>query len=107
MLDRIARDIGPSVRWTIVGRIKGWGIKMWTSTKVKSITDEGVVVEKEGKPQTVRADTIVIAVGMKPNKVLFDALKNKIPRVHAIGDCIEARRILEAIHDGFSMSKTF
>lgn len=107
MLDKIARDIGPSVRWVTVRRIKGWGIKMLTSAKVKSITDEGVVVEKEGKAQTIGADTIVLAAGMKPNKALFDALKNKIPRAQAIGDCVEARRILEAIHDGFSMSKTF
>jgi thioredoxin reductase len=77
-----------------------------TSAKVKSITDEGVVVEKEGKTQTIRADTIVLAAGMKPNKALFDAIKNKIPGAHAIGDCVEARRILEAIHDGFSMSRT-
>jgi NADH dehydrogenase FAD-containing subunit len=106
MLDKIARDIGPSVRWATVGRIKGWGIKILTSAKVKRITDEGVVAEKEGKTQTIRADTIILAAGMKPNKALLDALKNKIPRAHAIGDCVEARRILEAIHDGFSMSRS-
>lgn len=107
MLDKIARDIGPSTRWGTVRRIKSWGIKILTSTEVKSITDEGVVVEKEGKSQTIGAETIVLAVGMKPNKGLFNALKDRIPRVHAIGDCVEARRILEAIHDGFSISKTF
>ena len=106
MLDKIARDIGPSTRWGTVRRIKSWGIKILTSAKVKSITDEGVVVEKEGKSQTIGADTIVLAVGMKPNNDLFNALKDRIPRVHAIGDCVEARRILEAIHDGFSISKT-
>jgi glycerol kinase len=77
-----------------------------TGAKATIYDHEGVVVEKEGKTQTIRADTIVLAADMKPNKALFDAIKNKILGAHAIGDCVEARRILEAIHDGFSISRT-
>ncbi|MFX1385660.1 MAG: FAD-dependent oxidoreductase [Promethearchaeota archaeon] len=104
MLPKIARDIGPSTRWATVMRIKRWGIALLTSAKVINITDKGVIIEKEGKSETVDADSIVIATGMEPNMDLYNELKNEISNIHTIGDCSQAQRILEAIHSGYSLS---
>ncbi len=106
MLPKIARDIGPTSRWSITMRIKRWGIKQFTSSKVISISDSGVEIEREGKIEKVQGDTIVIAAGMKVNDDLFHVLKQKIPNIHKIGDCFQARRMLEAIHEGYSIGKT-
>ncbi len=107
-LQKIARDIGPSTRWSTVMRINRWGIKQFTSTEVKSINDDGVVVVKEGRSSSLlEADTVVLALGMEPNKDLYKALKDRYVKVHAIGDCFKARRLLEAIHDGYSVNRKF
>jgi len=106
MLPKIARDIGPTSRWSITMRIKRWGIKQFTSSKVISITDDGVEIEREGKLEKIQGDTIVIAAGMEVSDDLFYDLKQKIPNIHKIGDCSQARRILEAIHEGYSIGKT-
>ncbi|MBN2569373.1 MAG: FAD-dependent oxidoreductase, partial [Deltaproteobacteria bacterium] len=52
------------------------------------ITDKGLtIVDKEGKKQTIEADTIVPALPLTPNMALFEALQKKVPEVYAIGDC--------------------
>ena len=105
MLPKIARDIGPTSRWSITMRIKRWGIKQFTSSKVISILDNGVEIEREGNIEIIQGDSIVIAAGMEVNSDLYNNLKEKIPNIHRIGDCSQARRMLEAIHEGYSTGK--
>ncbi len=46
-----------------------------------------------------------VAVGMEPNIKLLNTLKEKLPNIHSIGDCSQARRMLEAIHEGIAIGK--
>ncbi len=105
MLPKIARDIGPATKWSVTMRIARWGIKQFTSSQVINITDEGVEIEREGNPEIIRADTVVIAAGMEPNNKLLNTLKDKLKNTHIIGDCSQARRMLEAIHEGYSLGQ--
>jgi pyruvate/2-oxoglutarate dehydrogenase complex dihydrolipoamide dehydrogenase (E3) component len=80
-------------------------VKIITEAKIKEITPTAVViVDKEGKEQTLPADTVVIAVGRTPNRELVDALKGK-PGVYAIGDCVEPLRIHEAMHHANAVAR--
>ena len=47
---------------------------------------------------------VVNALSLKPNKKLFDELKNQF-EVYMVGDCIQPRKILEAIHEGFEVGR--
>jgi 2,4-dienoyl-CoA reductase-like NADH-dependent reductase (Old Yellow Enzyme family)/thioredoxin reductase len=105
MLPKIARDIGPTTRWSVTMRIIKWGITQYTSSKVLKITEEGVEIERDGKPETINADTVVIAAGMEPNNKLFNEVKEKLPKVRTIGDSSKARRMLEAIHKGYALGQ--
>jgi hypothetical protein len=49
--------------------------------------------------KNVPADTIVIAAGSTPNTDLADKLKGV--KVQSVGDCVEPRRILEAMREGW------
>ncbi|MFX1238377.1 MAG: FAD-dependent oxidoreductase, partial [Promethearchaeota archaeon] len=104
---RIAQDIGPATRWSTVKRLKNWGIPLMTSSKVIEIIDEGLLIEKDGENQTINADTVILAVGMKPNNDLFNALKGKIANLHVLGDSKSPARILEAIHSGYWINRKF
>jgi len=68
----------------------------------KEITDEGVIsTDKEGNDRIFKGDSVVVCRGFLADKRLTDSLKGKIRQVRAIGDCVEARFIYEAIHEGW------
>ena len=46
------------------------------------------------------ADTVVLAVGAKANTEFAKQSETKVP-LHFIGDCVEPRRIVNAIEEGF------
>ncbi len=54
---------------------------------------------KEGKRQTMQADTVVLAAGSKPNAELLKKLEGKVPEIYLVGDCAEPQNIMGAIHD--------
>jgi len=105
MLPKIARNIRQATKWSVTMRIARWGIKQYTSSKVIRIIDDGVEIEREGNNEIIKADTVVIAAGLEPNNELLNTLKEKLPKVHAIGDCSQARRMLEAIHEGYAIGQ--
>jgi 2,4-dienoyl-CoA reductase (NADPH2) len=72
--------------------------------KYEEITDKGLIITKEGKRQTIEADTIVTAVPSKPNNELIKTLKGKVPEIYAIGDCNEPRLIINAVADGYHVA---
>ncbi len=86
-------------------RLLGWltrkGVTMITGVKYEEITDKGIViVTKDGKKQTVEADTVALITGLAPNVELFKALEGKVPEIHRIGDCEQPGLIVHAIHAG-------
>ena len=46
-------------------------------------------------------DTVVLAVGAKPENSLLGGLEGKVPEMYAIGDCLSPRKMIEAIHEGY------
>jgi 2,4-dienoyl-CoA reductase (NADPH2) len=105
MLPRLGNDIGPTNRWIVLNRLKEAGVKIELRAKVIEITEKGVKVERDGASQIFYADSVVIAAGMKPEKGLSEQLKDKVPQLYSIGDCVEARRIANAVEEGFRVAK--
>ena len=74
---------------------------MMTDVQGEEVTETGLLVtDAWGQVYTVEADTIVVAVGAKPNDALLKALEGKVPELYAIGDCVKPRRMINAIHEG-------
>ena len=103
MLDRMAMDVGPTSRWVLMKRLRDADIALLKKTKFTSMEDGMVMVEGDGQRQTLEADTIVLAVGMKADKRLYDDLKRDVDGLHQIGDCVECKTIREAIHSGWEI----
>jgi len=77
-----------------------------TYTDVLEITDKGVLIASErGSRSTLEADTIILAVHLKSNSKLIEALRDKLPEVYAIGDCVEPRLVMDAIREGFRTAR--
>ena len=72
-----------------------------TEVRYEEITYKGLtIITKEGERQTIATDTIISAIPLIPNTELLKSLEGKVPEIHAVGDCMEPRLILDAIADG-------
>ena len=71
-----------------------------TSTTVKEIKGDSVTINGGGRTEEIKVDSVVLAVGFKPNRELIEKLKDLPTPVYAVGDCKEIGRIKGAIHGG-------
>ena len=77
------------------------GVDMLPGVNYEEITNKGLTVTtKDGKKQTIEADTIVTALPLLPNAELFKSLEGSAPEIYAIGDGKELHLIVDAIADG-------
>ncbi|MDM7998886.1 MAG: FAD-dependent oxidoreductase [Dehalococcoidia bacterium] len=99
MLDRIGQDMGVTTRASMRHHLRLHEVKVVTRATARRITDKGVIYEHGGKEELAEADSVVIAVGSKPETGLYDALQGALPEVYRIGDCVKARTCCEAIEE--------
>lgn len=101
ILDEVAADSIYSIKKPLKERLEKRGIKVFTGVKQEEVTDRGMeIVDRDGNKVSLEADDIVIATGSTPDESLQKALQGKIAELYSVGDCVEARRLLEAVHEG-------
>ena len=111
MKNKIGGRFGISTRWVIMKQIDDAGINSITGIRVKNISTKSIkkkdkvciTYEEEKKDIKIFADTVIIAAGYKSNQDLTKKLNGKIDELYKIGDCVEVRTALEAIHEGFEV----
>ena len=101
MLPEIAGDAEKVNRKVLLRSLGEKGARIRVLTKATAIFPEGVEVEFGGKGERIPADTIVLAVGIRPNKDLEEALKKLPAKLFLVGDCVSPRKAIDAIHEGF------
>lgn len=106
MLNTAASDIYLANRMYLLKLLSDANVKTLIETKAIEITEEGVeITSNGGKSSLLVANTIVLAVGLKSNKDLWETLNDEVPEIYAIGDCVEPRRVLNAIWEGFRTAR--
>jgi 2,4-dienoyl-CoA reductase-like NADH-dependent reductase (Old Yellow Enzyme family)/thioredoxin reductase len=87
-------------------KIKEHGIKVLTGTKALSVGDTGVTCQLPGDEAClIEADTVVYAVGLKPEWETAEELRGCAPEFYQIGDCLTPKNILEANEAGYYAAK--
>ncbi len=99
--DGLAPDMNPLLRrWLLFELWPSLPIEVIGKSAFCEITREGLIVEKrEGKRRLIAADTIVMAAGMKPNNNLKGKLHGKVAELYEVGDCVEPRKIIDAVQE--------
>ena len=70
------------------------------------IKDRGVVVERNGKKETIPADTVVYVPEFVSNDEIANVLEKKGVKAAKVGDCVEPMRLMcYAIHEGHAAAK--
>jgi thioredoxin reductase len=82
-------------------------VSVLTNTNLVRVTDDGAVVINQFRRYEAKlmADTIVIALGLKPERGLVKALEGKVKELYAIGDCEGAGRIMDAVWGAFDTTR--
>lgn len=103
MMDDIARDGEPSSNHYLKKRLKEYGVKVMTSATVQEVKQNSVVYKKDGETVEIKnVDTIVVAIGAKPNTALEEELEGSKYKVISVGDCHEsAKNGYRGIQEGF------
>ncbi|EMS73640.1 FAD-dependent oxidoreductase [Ruminiclostridium cellobioparum] len=101
-LSAVAADVNPISRKTILKLLQDAGINILTGNTIKAFTTEGMLVEDMSRQKKeIKADTVIIALGVKPKNDLIKKLGDRVQEIYSIGDCNNPRKIGDAIHEGF------
>ena len=99
--DKIGGDMVVILAERLLQWLKKKGVTMLSGVRYEEITDRGLTItDKDGKRQTIEADSILTALPLAPNRELYETVRQRFPEVYTIGDCREPHRIIHAIHDG-------
>jgi 2,4-dienoyl-CoA reductase (NADPH2) len=80
------------------------GITCLTETKVVAVSDQGVHVETAGGEKDVlEVDTVVLAIGSRPNSFLVQEVGDRIKEVYSIGDSVAPGKISRCISDAVEL----
>jgi 2,4-dienoyl-CoA reductase-like NADH-dependent reductase (Old Yellow Enzyme family)/thioredoxin reductase len=103
MLKRVAADVNPFNRWTLVQRLNALGVRIEVRAEVKEFLDNGVRIARDGQEEVLAGQSIVLAVGMMPFIDNTETFSVRAAQVLRIGDCVQPRRLRDAIHEGFKV----
>jgi 2-enoate reductase len=98
----VATDVNPINRAALLDQLKEYGVNFLFDLTIREFTDDGIRVnDRKGDPQSIKADTIVLALGAKSENKLAELLKNRIDELYTVGDCVSPRKVGDAMHEGF------
>jgi len=83
--------------------LKPGGIEVLAETTLVGITQTGALVEYQDRSDELQADTIVLAMGMTPERQLLEELEKMGIHLHTVGDCSGVGKIMQAIHAGWDV----
>jgi len=105
MTKTLAANEGGAGRAVLITRMLSKGVHVLTEAKVTEITEDTISYEKDGEVHTITgADTLVLAMGYRPNTKLADDLAAAGVATHVLGDANKCGNIRDAIGDGYKVA---
>lgn len=97
-----AKDANFRYARTYKWKMEELGIEVHTSTMCREITAEGVkCVDAEGKEVFIPADTVVMAIGMRPRAAAAEALRDCASEFRKIGNCVKIGQVMDSMRAGY------
>ena len=108
----MAPQIGPGIFGAILNdelsRIEPHNPGMYPGHKLLSIETGSVKLEKaDGEQVELKADSVVLALGVRPNAGTVKEFKDAFANVMVVGDARQGGRIATAIREGYEAAYTF
>lgn len=103
MLPELATNLGFRDRTRLMLRLTGQPITFLTNARCSGIKSEGVNIVSRDGDRFISADTVVLALGVKPNRNLLPQLEAEGLKTCLAGDCGQGTGIADAINDGLRL----
>ena len=104
MTDTFAGNTGKTSQTILLGHLKDNGVKLIAESRVEKVTATEIVYKsKDGKINSVKADTVVVAIGNRPDTGLYDSLKDEVKEIYNIGDSNGGGIIPNAVYEGYTV----
>jgi 2,4-dienoyl-CoA reductase (NADPH2) len=87
-------------------RFKKNDVEVITGAELRRVDGKTAILQRGKEELRVRVGTVVCPVGAEPNDGLFEELASSGFRVVKVGDCVQPRTILEAVHEGFQAGRS-
>lgn len=112
MLDAVCEDMLPDAKYFLMERLEKAGVPILVSTEVEWIDGDRVMLCR-ADPETgtswrtaiTDVDTVVLAVGARPNQDLAEGLNGEEIEVFTVGDCVEPGFAIDAIYQGSKVAR--
>lgn len=105
MQSRVGQDVGPSTRWILMKKLRLRGVQTITGATMKDIQPGKVVyTDTQGQDVEIPADTVVLAMGSRPENSLAAALEKAVVPVQVIGDAAKPGKIGRAVESAFDLA---
>ena len=101
MMGGLALDLENRSRAALLHLLKERGVSTLLNWRLERIEEGRVLLsDRNRNRKEVETDSVILALGLKPNQDLLEPLRKSFPEVQVIGDCLEPRKIYQAIHEG-------
>lgn len=109
MLGALGPGMYPSVVEDVMSRITPHEPRVLTGHRLASVTPDGVELTRlsDGGTVFVKADHVVLAIGVRPRRQVADAFRAAFPNAQVVGDGRKGGRILEATQDAHGRAFAF
>ncbi len=100
MVGELATDLEIRSRLTLLQLLKERGVKILTNWKLEKIENGYVLlVDRDWNKQEIATNSVILAMGLESNRELLKPLGESFQDIYVIGDCVEPRKIYQAIHE--------
>ncbi len=107
MMSGLALDLENRCRVALLHLLKERGVSTLLNLRLERIEDGRVLLSDGNRNRKeVETDSVILALGLKPNQDLLEPLRKNFPEVQVIGDCLEPRKIYQAVHEGAFAGRT-
>ena len=107
MLPTAAPELAIYTKWVLDAKLAELGVKVKVNHKITEMTDQHIICDCQGETYTYEGDSVICALGLKPNRTLVDELREKCGKTEIIpvGDVNKPRKIMQATHEGFHAAR--
>jgi 2,4-dienoyl-CoA reductase-like NADH-dependent reductase (Old Yellow Enzyme family)/thioredoxin reductase len=100
------KDVGDTlyitVKMMLLNALKSAGVKIMTSQKLAEVKKDCILLNDVSSDETkeLKADTVVLAMGVRPDSGLAEKFETVFPHVTRVGDVSKPAQIADAVREG-------
>jgi NADPH-dependent 2,4-dienoyl-CoA reductase/sulfur reductase-like enzyme len=83
----IAMGTSPINTYALFNLLSEYNFDLRCETKLVDVTDDDVIVSKEGIEEKLKVDTVILSLGNRPNEALVKSFTDLVPEYYLVGDC--------------------